>query len=158
VLVPGDKDEDEARRLTAMLIRTDPFRELDKLLTQQVLGAAVRPTAMPMDAYREKDTFYVHFDMPGVRVESIKLTAEHNVLTVRAERFPAKTDGTEMLIAERLHGTFSREVILGEALDTEHITADYTAGVLTLAIPVRESAKPHSIQVTSHDEKQPVTS
>jgi HSP20 family protein len=140
-----------------MLIRTDPFRELDRL-TQQVLGTATRPAAMPMDAYREKDNFYVHFDLPGVRAESIELTVEHNVLTVRAERLPAKADGTEMIVAERPSGTFSRQVFLGEALDTEHIAADYTVGVLTLTIPVRQSAKPHSIHVTSRDEKPSVTS
>lgn len=139
-----------------MLIRTDPFRELDRLLTQQVLGSAVRPATMPMDAYRDKDVFYVHFDLPGIRAESITLTVEHNVLTVRAERLPARADGGEMLIAERPAGTFSREVILGEALDAGRITADYAAGVLTLTIPVRESAKPHSIRVTGHDERQPV--
>jgi len=141
-----------------MLIRTDPFHELDRLLTQRVLGAAARPIPMPMDAYREKDSFYVHFDLPGVRAESITLTVEHNVLTVCAERPPAKEEGTEMIIAERPAGPFSRQLFLGEALDTEHIVADYTAGVLTLTIPVRESAKPHSIQVSSHDEPHPVTS
>jgi HSP20 family protein len=135
-----------------MIIRTDPFRELDRLLTQQVLGTAARPTAMPMDAYRQKDSFYVHFDLPGVQAESITLTVEHNVLTVRAERLPAGPGDAEMLVAERPSGVFSRQVILGEALDTGHIAADYAAGVLTLTIPVRESAKPHSIQVTSHDE------
>jgi HSP20 family protein len=140
-----------------MIIRTDPFRELDRLLTQQVLGTAARPAAMPMDAYREKDSFYVHFDLPGVQAESITLTVEHNVLTVRAERLPAGFEGTEMLVAERPSGTFSRQVILGDALDTGRIIADYTAGVLTLTIPVRESAKPHSIRVTSHDESQQVT-
>ena len=138
-----------------MLIRSDPFRDLDRL-TQQVLGGVARPTTMPMDAYRKKDSFYVHFDLPGVRAESIALTVEHNVLTVRAERHPAEAEGAEMLIAECPSGTFSRQVFLGEALDTEHIAADYTAGVLTLTIPVRESAKPHSIHVTSHDEAQPV--
>jgi HSP20 family protein len=138
-----------------MLIRTDPFRELDRL-TQQVLGTAVRPAAMPMDAYRKGDSFYVHFDLPGVRAESIVLTVEHNVLTVRAERLPAEADGTEMIVAERPSGTFSRQVFLGDTLDAEHIAADYTAGVLTLTIPVRESAKPHSIVVTSHDDSQPV--
>jgi HSP20 family protein len=140
-----------------MLVRTDPFRELDRLLTQRVLGTAVRPATMPMDAYREKDTFFVHFDLPGVRAESITLTVEHNVLTVRAERFPVNADDTEMIIDERPTGTFSRQLILGEALDAERITADYAAGVLTLTIPVRESAKPHSIQVIGHDEKQSVT-
>jgi HSP20 family protein len=138
-----------------MLIRSDPFRDLDRL-AQQVLGGAARPAAMPMDAYRKKDSFYVHFDLPGVRAESIALTVEHNVLTVRAERYPVEAEGTEMLIAECPSGTFSRQVFLGEALDTEHIAADYTAGVLTLTIPVRESAKPHSIHVTSHHDTQPV--
>jgi HSP20 family protein len=140
-----------------MLIRTDPFRELDQLLTHRVLGAAARPATMPMDAFREKDTFYVHFDLPGVQAESITLTVEHNVLTVRAERFPGEAEGTEMVIAERPTGVFSRQVILGEALDAERITADYAAGVLTLVIPVRESAKPHTIQVVGRDETQPVT-
>ena len=140
-----------------MLIRTDPFRELDRL-TQQVLGTVVRPAAMPMDAYRKGDSFYVHFDLPGVRAESIVLTVEHNVLTVRAERLPAGADGTEMIVAERPLGTFSRQVFLGDTLDAEHIAADYAAGVLTLTIPVRESAKPHNIVVTSHDDKQPVAS
>ena len=131
-----------------MLIRTDPFRELDRL-NQQALGTATRPTAMPMDAYRSGDSFYVHFDLPGVRPELITLTVEHNVLTVRAERFPELADGTEMIVTERPSGVFSHQVLLGDALDTDRITADYTAGVLTLTIPVRESAKPHSIPVKS---------
>jgi HSP20 family protein len=140
-----------------MLVRTDPFRELDRL-TQQVFGTAARPAAMPMDAYRKGDSFYVHFDLPGVQVESIALTVEHNVLTIRADRHPAQANGTEMIIAERPSGTFSRQLFLGEALDTGRIAADYTAGVLTLTIPVREAAKPHSIQVTSRDETEPVAS
>jgi HSP20 family protein len=140
-----------------MIIRSDPYRELDQLLTQQVLGTPARPAAMPMDAYRVKDTFYILFDLPGVRAESIKLNVEQNLLTVRAKRLPAAADGTEMIVAERLFGTFSRQVFLGDALDTGHITADYAAGVLTLTIPVRESAKPRSIHVAVHDEKEPVT-
>jgi HSP20 family protein len=139
-----------------MLIRTDPFRELDRL-TQQVLGTTARPAAMPMDAYRAGDSFYIHFDLPGVRAESITLTVEHNVLTVRAERQHTEANGTELIIAERPSGTFSRQVFLSDTLDTGHITADYSAGVLTLTIPVRESAKPHTIKVTGHDKKQPVT-
>jgi HSP20 family protein len=156
-MVSEDNRAGQARRLMVMIIRTDPFRELDRLLIQQVLGTVARPAPMPMDAYREKDSFYVHFDLPGVRAESITLTVEDNVLIVRAERLPAGPDDTELLVAERPSGTFSRQLILGEALDTGHITADYTAGVLTLVIPVRESAKPHNIKVTSHVERKPVT-
>jgi HSP20 family protein len=137
-----------------MLMRTDPFRELDRL-TQQVLGTAARPAAMPMDAYRQGDSFYVCLDLPGVSPESIDLTVEQNVLTVRAERLPVKAD--EMIVAERPSGTFSRQVFLGETLDAENVGADYAAGVLTLTIPVREAAKPRNIQVTSSDRKQQVT-
>ena len=141
-----------------MLIPSESFRELDQLLAQRVLGNAARPAAMPMDAYRKGDSFYIHFDVPGVRAESITLTVEHNVLTAQAERLPVKADRSEIIVAERPSGTFSRRVFLGEALDTEHIGADYTAGVLTLTIPVRESAKPHSINVTTQDEKKSVSS
>ena len=134
-----------------MLMRTDPFRELDRL-TQQVLGTAARPAAMPMDAYRHGDTFYVHFDLPGVQPESIDLQVEQNVLTVRAERQPIAPEGAQMIVAERPAGTFTRQVFLGETLDAEHIDASYTAGVLTLGIPVHEAAKPRSIAITSHDQ------
>ena len=81
-----------------MLMRTDPFRELDRL-TQQLTGTSARPTFMPMDAWREKDTFVVEFDLPGVQADSIDLDVERNVLTVRAER-RAHENGTE-LIASR---------------------------------------------------------
>ena len=138
-----------------MLMRTDPFRELDRL-TQQVLGTAARPAAMPMDAYRQGDSFYVCFDLPGISAESIDLTVEQNVLTVHADRAPSRADGAEMIVAERPSGTFTRQVFLGETLDAEHIAADYASGVLTLIIPVHEAAKPRNIQVTSSDRKQAV--
>jgi HSP20 family protein len=139
-----------------MLMRTDPFRELDRL-TQQVFGTASRPAAMPMDAYRSGNTFYVHFDLPGIKADSISLTVEQNVLTVRAERAPVKADGAEMIVAERPYGTFTRQVFLGDTLDAEHIAADYAAGVLTLTVPVHEAAKPRSIQISSSDARQAVT-
>ena len=138
-----------------MLMRTDPFRELDRL-TQQVFGTAARPAAMPMDAYRHGDSFYVCLDLPGIDPDSIDLTVEQNVLTVRAERRPAQADGAQMIVAERPYGTFTRQVFLGETLDADSIAADYAAGVLTLTIPVREQAKPRTIQVTSSDTRQAV--
>jgi HSP20 family protein len=137
-------------------MRTDPFRELDRL-TQQVLGTASRPAAMLMDAYRQGDSFYVCFDMPGVSADSIELTVEQNVLTVHAERVPAQNAEAEMIVAERPYGTFTRQVFLGETLDADNINADYNAGVLTLTIPVREAAKPRNIQISSSDRKQAVS-
>ena len=140
-----------------MLMRTDPFRDLDRL-TQQVLGTASRPSAMPMDAYRKGHEFFVHFDLPGVDPDSIDLTVEQNVLTVRAERRPSVAEGAEMIVGERPMGTFSRQLFLGETLDSEGINADYRAGVLTLAIPVKEAAKPRKLTISHTDtDRQLVT-
>ena len=112
---------------------------------------------MPMDAYRQGDKFFICLDLPGINPDAIDLAVEQNVLTVRAERGPVQADGAQMIVAERPSGTFTRQVFLGETLDAESISADYAAGVLTLTIPVREAAKPRSIQVTSSDTKQAVT-
>ena len=133
-----------------MLMRTDPFRDLDRL-AQQLLGTTSRPVALPMDAFRDGDTFVVQFDVPGTNLESIDITVEQNVLTVHAERAGIKSDGAEMIVSERSTGKFSRQVFLGETLDADNITADYTAGVLTLRIPVLEKAKPRKVEISSND-------
>src|ERR1700712_5349504 len=134
--------------VVTMLMRTDPFRELDRL-TQQVFGTQgtmARPSAMPMDAWRDGDTFVVELDLPGVRPESIDLDVERNVVTVRAERAP-RNDDVEMLAAERPRGVFSRQLVVGDTLDTDKITASYDAGVLKLQIPVAERSKPRKINI-----------
>jgi HSP20 family protein len=136
-----------------MLMRTDPFRELDRL-TQQVFGTngtLARPSVMPMDAWRDGDTFHVEFDLPGINPDSIDLDVERNVVTVKAERPPRASDA-ELLAAERPRGLFSRQLILGDNLDTEHIAASYDSGVLTLQIPVAERAKPRKISINSKGE------
>ena len=140
-----------------MLMRTDPFRELDRL-TQQFFGNGnnqgtwSRPTAMPMDAYRVGDEFVVAFDLPGVAPDAIELDVERTVLTVQAERRPVSTgEQVEMQVAERPLGVFSRQLFLGDTLDAEHIDASYDAGVLTLRIPVAEQAKPRKIAIAHAD-------
>ena len=133
-----------------MLMRTDPFRELDRL-TQQVFGSngtLARPSVMPMDAWRDGDSFHVEFDLPGVNPDSIDLDVERNVVTVKAER-PPRANDAELIAAERPRGVFSRQLILGDNLDTEHIAASYDSGVLTLNIPVAEQAKPRKISISS---------
>ncbi len=131
-----------------MLMRTDPFREFDRL-SQQVFGTPgtlARPSAMPMDAWREGHEFIVEFDLPGVDPDSIDLDVERNVLTVKAERKALQGD-RELLAAERPRGVFSRQLILGDTLDTERVRAAYDGGVLTLRIPVAEKAKPRKIAI-----------
>ena len=140
-----------------MLMRTDSFRDLDRL-TQQAFGAhgtLARPSAMPMDAWREVDMFHVEFDLPGVKPDSIDLDVERNVVTVKAER-PPRAGDAELIAAERPRGIFSRQLVLGDTLDTEHITAGYDAGVLTLQIPVAERAKPRKISITSEEQRKTI--
>ena len=133
-----------------MLLRTtDPFRDLDRL-TQQIFGTTNRPAVMPMDAWREGDRFVIEFDLPGVARDSIDLDVERNVLTVRAERV-ARNGDWEMLASERPRGVFSRQLVLGDNLDLEHIEAAYESGVLRMTVPVAERAKPRKIEISGSD-------
>ena len=130
-----------------MLLRnTDPFRDFDRL-TQQLLGTTNRPVVMPMDAWREGDRFVIEFDLPGVTPQTIDLDVERNVLTVSAERV-ARNGDWEMLASERPRGRFSRQLVLGDNLDLDHIEAAYENGVLRLTVPVAERAKPRKIHIT----------
>src|SRR3954471_10164654 len=132
-----------------MLMRTDPFRDFDRL-AQQVLGVGTtsRPAVMPMDAWREGDVFRIEFDLPGVAEDTLDIDVERNVLTIRAER-PARTGDWEPLAAERPTGLFSRQLVLGQNLDLERLEAHYDNGVLSLTVPVAEKAKPRKVQVPS---------
>lgn len=130
-----------------MLVRFDPFRELDRL-TQSWAGASRSPV-MPIDAYRRGDRFVVHCDVPGIDPESLELTVEKNVLSVRAERRWQRDEGDEVLVSERPQGTFTRQLFLGDGLDAEHIEASYDNGVLTVAVPVAEQAKPRKVAISS---------
>jgi HSP20 family protein len=129
-----------------MLMRFDPFRELDRL-TQAPWGTS-RPV-MPMDAYRRNGDFVVHFDVPGVDPGSIDLTVEKNVLTVTAERHFPRQEGDEITVSERPQGRFNRQLFLGESLDADRIAANYDQGVLTLHIPVAERAKPRKVEISA---------
>ena len=140
-----------------MLMRTDPFRDFDRL-AEAVFGTQSRPVSMPMDAYRHGDVFEVALDLPGVEADSIDLTVERNVLTIHAERRPTIAEDAERVVGERTSGTFSRQLFLGDTLDAEHLTAQYDDGVLTIRIPVAEEAKPRRIEIDrSHKQQHQLT-
>lgn len=133
-----------------MLMRFDPFADFDRL-SRQVWGNT-RTNYMPADAYRKGDRFYLHVDLPGVDPESIDVTVEKNTLSVSAERRWEREDEEQILLNERPTGTFTRQFFLGESLDTDAIEAGYDHGVLTLAIPVAETAKARKIAVNTPQE------
>ena len=141
-----------------MLMRTDPFRDLDRI-AQQLLGTTAagtwsRPNPMPLDAWREGEEFVVCFDLPGVSLDAIDVDIEQNVLTVKAERRPTARGEAKVEISERPLGVFSRQLFLGDTLDSDNIKADYDAGVLTLRIPVAEKAKPRKVEITAGSKKE----
>jgi HSP20 family protein len=131
-----------------MLMRTDPFRDIDRL-AESFFGSPSRPAVMHVDAERDGDWFNVYFDLPGVDSDSIELTVERNVLSVKAERRRQQRDGVEAVISERPMGTFTRQLFLGDTLDTDKLEATYDNGVLTLRIPVSDTAKPRKISISS---------
>jgi HSP20 family protein len=141
-----------------MLMRTDPFRDLDRiagqLLGTTAAGTWSRPNPMPLDAWREHDEFVVCFDLPGVSLDAIDIDVERNVLTVKAERRPGAVGEAKVEISERPLGAFSRQLFLGDTLDAENVSAGYDAGVLTLRIPVAAKAKPRKIEISAGSKKQ----
>jgi HSP20 family protein len=130
-----------------MLVRYDPFREFDRL-TDQFFGSGTNRTHwMPMDAIRHEHQVELRFDLPGIAPESLDVEVERNVLTVRAERSWTPAEGDEVLAQERPQGSVSRQVMLGESLETESLEATYDAGVLTIRIPVAEQAKARKVEI-----------
>ena len=129
-----------------MLLRFDPYREVDRFFDQ---AFGTRTPTMPMDAYRRGDDFFVHLDLPGVDPSSIDLKVEKNMLTVKAERNWQRREGDQWLVTERPQGAYTRQLLLGDALDLDRIEASYHDGVLTLRIPVAEQAKPRRIEVNA---------
>jgi HSP20 family protein len=137
-----------------MLMRWDPFREIDRLTDQ--LWQPVRSQPMPMEAYRRGDAFVAAFDVPGVDRDSIEITVDQNVLTVKAERRFTRNETDEVIVAERPQGTWSRQLFLGEGVDTNRIDANLENGVLTLTVPVAEAARPRQIQIGGTDKSQAI--
>jgi HSP20 family protein len=138
----------------SMLLRFDPFRELDRVV-EQARTQISRPS-FPMDAYRHGDTFVLHFDLPGVDPASIDLEHERNVLTITAERSWRPVEGDDVVANERVHGAFRRQLLLGDGLDASAMHASYEHGVLTVTIPVAEKAKPRKIAVTTQGQPEAI--
>ena len=137
------------------LLRFDPLRELDRLADQALSGArslAVR--TMPMEALRRGDKFLIALDVPGLTPRDVDVTVEQNVIDITARRQPMRQEGDEVIVDERPHGEFRRELFLGDNLDTSKLTAEFDRGVLTLTIPLSEASKPRKVEIGTPDQSQ----
>jgi HSP20 family protein len=131
----------------------DPFRQMDRM-TNQLLSGTRTPMGMPMDVWQADDGFHVSLDLPGVDPDSVDITTERNILTITAERRAEYQQGQNVVIAERPQGTFTRQLQLGETVDTENIEASYGDGVLRLTIPITQAAQPRRVQVRTDSSGQ----
>ena len=117
-----------------MLLRFDPFRELDRLSDEVGRRGSTRP--LPMDAHRDDETVVLRFDVPGAATDDIDLSVEQDTLTLTVER-SADAVG-DAVVRERPTGRSSRRLRLGDTLDTDRLEADHADGVLTVRLPLRE--------------------
>ena len=129
-----------------MATRYDPFGEMDRLFNNVMRSVPGTP-GMPMDLYRQGNTYVAKFDLPGVEASSIDIDIDEGRLTVRAERKALKDENIQWQTHERPAGTSARQLTLGNGIDSDNISADYSDGVLTLTIPVAEAAQPRKITV-----------
>lgn len=138
-----------------MLLTTfDPFtRDFDRII-DRTFGSAWRTApAMPMDATRTEDGLVLRFDLPGIDPASIDVTVDRGVLTVGAKRTEEHTEGEKAVVRERVTGTFSRRVRLGDAADSAKVEAGYQDGVLTVRVPLAEAAKPRKVEIQAGEPK-----
>ena len=136
-----------------MLTRWDPFAEIARIQDQfarwagkeSPFGATFSP---PIDIYDDKDAIVVKAEVPGIKHEDLKLSVDDNVLTVSGERKLERADKQEGYHRiERAYGSFSRSFTLPSTVDSEHVEADLTDGVLSVRVPKKTAPEPKRIEV-----------
>jgi HSP20 family protein len=150
-LVLGTGTTPQANKEVITVVRGfDPFGDVDRLVDQMFAAAAGRATlVMPMDLYRSGEHYVLHADLAGIDPDSLDISVDGSLLTIKAQRSAGTEEGVEWLAQERPAGSFTRRISLSEDVDVDHIAATYQDGVLTLTIPVAESAKPRKISVST---------
>ncbi len=143
------------------VIRWDPFRDLNLLQDRmnrlfEDAGrnwrgdepAATTTWSPAVDIFETEGEIVVKAELPGMERKDIALNLEKNVLTLKGERRfekEAKDDNYHRI--ERSYGAFSRSFAIPATVDDEHISAEYKEGVLKIALPKKEQAKPKQIRI-----------
>jgi HSP20 family protein len=135
-----------------MALSFDPFSQLDRFASSVFSTPTTR--AMPVDLFRDGDRYVLNADMPGLDPGSVDVDVDGQLLTIRAQRTAARREGVKWLVQERPEGSYMRQFTLGDGIDIEHISADYTNGVLSVIIPISERAKPRKIAVATSSPEQ----
>jgi len=103
--------------------------------------------SLDYDVVRSDDGVTVHIDIPGIDPATVDLTVDGRSLRLEAQRPVEVAENAHVLTNRRRTFAATQTFQLGEQLDAERLTADYAFGVLSVAIPVAESAKPRKAEV-----------
>ena len=105
------------------------------------------PRYMPMDVARVGDRYVLDADLPGIDPATVDIDVDGRFLTIRAERPARAQDGATYLSRERGSGSYARRFTIGQGIDSSAISASYDNGVLSVVLPISESAKPRKVEV-----------
>ena len=121
--------------------------EGDLMKTERTRGG---PAFVPYaDIYETDEELVIELDVPGVAEDGLDVRFENGVLTLAGKVQARDRDGNRHLLREYQVGDFHRAFQMGEAIDVERISAEYTDGVAVLRVPKAEGAKPRRIEVKS---------
>ncbi len=131
-----------------------PLREaMNRLLEESFIGTGrlLEPfvRVFPVDVRETDDTYVVEASLPGVKADEIEVTAEDNMLTIRATRKQEEETkkAGKYIRHERYEGEIRRTISLPTAVDADKVSATYEHGVLTLRVPRAQTTKAKQIKV-----------
>jgi HSP20 family protein len=141
------------------IVRFDPFRDLavlqdrmNRLFSESHRrddDLTSRGTWTPaVDIYEVDNALVLKAELPGMRREDIDVSVENDTLTIKGERkLDHEVKQESFHRVERAYGQFVRSFALPNTVDAAKIGAEYKNGVLKVTLPVREEAKPRTINV-----------
>ena len=97
--------------------------------------------------YETGDSYIMQVVLPGVQVDSLQITAHHDVLTLQGTAGVAAPEGAQGIWVGLGGGEFREQVTLPGEVDAERASADYQDGILTLTLPKAEHARVKTIKV-----------
>jgi HSP20 family protein len=146
------------------IVRWEPLRELSSLQSEMnrlfntvfdapTANGGLRRWVPAMDLVETQDDFVLRADLPGVKMDDVKIEIEDSVLTISGERkaeTETKDEGFYRL--ERAFGSFSRSLTLPKGINPDAVRATFTDGVLEVHVPKPEASKPRRIEISLGDQ------
>jgi HSP20 family protein len=135
---------------TAYLTTREPFYRLfDSFFNSDAQGEETRAWVPPVDIQETADAFLFHAELPGMTKEDLHITLENSVLRLSGERkFEKDAKKENYHRVERTYGTFTRTFTLPTPVDPDKVQATFENGILTIAVPKAEQAKPRQIAIS----------